>query len=978
MATTTPQLNLPGVRERVLDVLRGLLEELGSHGAVAELSVHSNLDRDLGLGSLERVELLTRLEAAFEVRLPDTVAAEASSPEELIAAIVAAPGIPPGPQEELSALRSSPTAEARASEAADTIVEKAETLVEAIRYRGMHDAQRAHLLITEDSQHGEHQYTLTFGELYAAAQRCAEELARRGVPAGGRVSLMLPTSRQFFVCFAGILLAGAVPVPIYPPFRADRIEEYAERQAAILNNAGVCLLLTFRRAEAVAKLLKPRVKSLLGVVDAEKLLEAAEKAPAAAPGALPAFISGSRVRKGSDIALLQYTSGSTGDPKGVTLTHSNLLANMRVIAKAVEIGPDSVGISWLPLYHDMGLIGAWLTLLLHGVPLVVMSPLAFLTRPERWLQAMSKHKGTITAAPNFAYELCVRKIPDKAMEGVDLSSMRVVMNGAEPVNPETLERFATRFEKYGFRRRAMLPVYGLAEASLGVTFPPVDRGPRVERVQREAFTSQGQAIPAAAGDETAIAFVSVGKTFPGHEVRIVDAHGNEVPERTEGFLWFRGPSATNGYFENPEATAKLLPQGPTAADGGYPWLNSGDRAFRADGEIFITGRVKDIIIKGGRNLYPHEVEELAARAEGIRKGCVVAFGLKDANTGTEKLVIVAESREQDTAKRGAIVAAMNDEVTRGLGLPPDRVELIPSGSIPKTSSGKLRRDETKQLYLAGTLSAGRPPAWVQIARLGTGTFLREAVEAVGRGIRKVFEKIYGVYFIVVFFLWIVPSWLIVRQIKDEKAAGRFTSRALQVLFALAGIRLKVLGKEHMDTPGAKVYASNHASYFDVLPVMMGMGVTYRFVAKGEVNQMPFIGTFLNQMGHLSFNRHDAGARLKQVDEIEECLRRGDSVFVFPEGTFTPEDGVRPFQLGAFRGAVATGAPVIPVSLKGTRRFLRDGTVLPRPTVVTITLSAPIYPAREFPASDPLHLQEIVRLRDLAREAIAKYSGEPML
>ncbi len=977
MATTSPQLDLPDVRERVLDVLRGLLEELGSHGAVAELSIHSNLDRDLGLGSLERVELLTRLETAFEVRLPDTLAAEASTPEELIAAIVAAPGAPVN-DEEISGLRASGAARAAARGAAESIVEKAETLVEAIRFRGVHDAQRTHLLITEDDERGEHHYTLTFGELYAAAQKCAEELARRGVPAGGRVSLMLPTSRQFFICFAGILLAGAVPVPIYPPFRADRIEEYAGRQAAILNNAGVCLLLTFRRAEAVAKLLKPRVKSLLGVVDADKLLEAAEKVPPPAPGALPAFISGSRVRKGSDIALLQYTSGSTGDPKGVTLTNANLLANMRVIAKGVELGPDSVGISWLPLYHDMGLIGAWLTLLLHGVPLAVMSPLAFLTRPERWLQAMSKHRGTITAAPNFAYELCVRKVSDKAMEGVDLSSMRVVMNGAEPVNPETLERFANRFAKYGFRREAMFPVYGLAEASLGVTFPPLNREPRVERVQREAFTAQGRAVPAAANDESAIAFVSVGKAFPGHELKIVDEQGNEVAERTEGFLWFRGPSSTSGYFENPEATAKLMPQGPVGPDGGYPWLNSGDRAFEADGEIFITGRVKDIIIKGGRNLYPHEVEELASRAEGIRKGCVVAFGLKDSHNGTEKLVIVAESREQDVARRAAIVAAINDEVSRGLGLPPDRVELIPPGSIPKTSSGKLRRDGTKQLYAAGTLSAGRPPAWVQIAKLGTGTLVREAAQTVGRGIRKVLEKIYGVYFIVVFLLWIVPSWLIVRQIKDEKAAGRFTSRALHVLFALAGIRLKVVGKEYMETPGAKVYASNHASYFDVLPVMMGLGVTYRFVAKGEVNQMPFIGTFLNQMGHLSFNRHDTGARLKQVDEIEECLRRGDSVYVFPEGTFTPEDGVRPFQLGAFRGAVATGAPVIPVSLKGTRRFLRDGTILPRPTVVTITLSAPIYPAREFPANDPNHLQEIVRLRDLAREAIAKYAGEPVL
>ncbi len=977
MATTSPQLDLPDVRERVLVVLRGLLEELGSHGAVAELSINSNLDRDLGLGSLERVELLTRLESAFEVRLPDTLAAEASTPEELIAAIVAAPGTPVS-DEEISGLRASGMARTAAREAAESIAEKAETLPEMIRYRGVHDAQRAHLLITEDDERGEHHYTLTFGELYSAAQKCAEELARRGVPAGGRVSLMLPTSRQFFISFAGILLAGAVPVPIYPPFRADRIEEYAERQAAILNNAGVCLLLTFRRAEAVAKLLKPRVKSLLGVVDAEKLMEAAEKAPPPAPGALPAFISGSRVRKGNDLALLQYTSGSTGDPKGVMLTNANLLANMRVIAKGAEMGPESVGISWLPLYHDMGLIGAWLTLLLHGVPLVVMSPLAFLTRPERWLQAISKHRGTITAAPNFAYELCVRKISDKAMEGVDLSSMLVMMNGAEPVNPETLERFAQRFGKYGFRKEAMLPVYGLAEASLGVTFPPLGRGPRVERVEREAFTAQGRAAPAAAGDESAIAFVSVGKSFPGHEVKIVDEQGNGVAERTEGYLWFRGPSATSGYFENEEATAQLMPQGPVGPDGGYPWLNSGDRAFQVDSEIFITGRVKDIIIKGGRNLYPHEVEELASRAEGIRKGCVVAFGLKDKGSGTEKLVIVAESREQDAGRRAAIVAAINDEVSRGLGLPPDRVELIPAGSIPKTSSGKLRRDGTKQLYAAGTLTAGRPPAWVQIAKLGTGTFLREAAQGVGRGIRNVLEKIYGVYFIVVFLLWIVPSWLIVRQIKDEKAAGRFTSRALHVLFALAGIRLKVVGKEYMETPGAKVYASNHTSYFDVLPVMMGLGVTYRFVAKGEVNQMPFIGTFLNQMGHLSFNRHDTGARLKQVDEIEECLRQGDSVFVFPEGTFTPEDGVRPFQLGAFRGAVATGAPVIPVSLKGTRRFLRDRTILPRPTSVTITLSAPIYPGRELPASDPNHLQEIVRLRDAAREAIGKYAGEPVL
>jgi 1-acyl-sn-glycerol-3-phosphate acyltransferase len=324
-----------------------------------------------------------------------------------------------------------------------------------------------------------------------------------------------------------------------------------------------------------------------------------------------------------------------------------------------------------------------------------------------------------------------------------------------------------------------------------------------------------------------------------------------------------------------------------------------------------------------------------------------------------------------------VVSAINDEVTRGLGLPPDRVELIRPGSIPKTSSGKLRRDETKQLYLAGTLSAAKPPAWVQIARLGTGSLIKNAWSAVIGGIRTALEKVYGVYFLIVFILWIIPACAIVRLYKDHRAAGRYTSAALKLLFGLTGIRVKVVGKEYMNAPGAKVYASNHASYFDVMPLMMGLGVPYRFVAKGEVNDMIFIGTFLNQMGHLSFNRHDANSRLRQVDEIEEFLKQGDSVFVFPEGTFTPEDGVRPFQLGAFRSAVVTGAPVIPVSLAGTRKFLRDRTVLPRPTHVTITLSPPIYPER-IANGDPSQLQEIVRLRDETREAISRYSGEPLL
>jgi fatty-acyl-CoA synthase len=972
------QLDRTAVRARVLEIVRGLLEELGSQGALPMLSPASHLDRDLGLGSLERVELLARLESAFGVRLPDRAAAEASTPEDLIQVILGAPLADARAENLPSALRASATAQTLHRDAEHAGVFVAETLIDVLRYRAAHDAERAHLLITEDTEGQERSLTLTFGELNAAAQRCAAEFARRGVPAGGRVALMLPTSRAFFVSYAGILLAGAIPVPIYPPFRADRIEEYASRQSAILNNAEVCLLLTFRRAETVAKLLKPRVRSLASVADAEKLIEAADKASLPAPGIKPVHLSGSRARKASDIALLQYTSGSTGDPKGVVLTHANLLANMRAVGEAVQLVPGDVGISWLPLYHDMGLIGAWLTLLLYGVPLAVMSPLAFLTRPERWLQAIHKHHGTITAAPNFAYELCVRKIAEKDIEGVDLSSWRAALNGAEPVNPETLERFASRFAKYGFRREAQLPVYGLAEASLAVTVPPLNRGPLIDRVDRETFTAEGRAIPASLDDSTVIAFVSSGKPIPRHEVRLVNAKGEEVPERTEGFLWFRGPSATSGYYRNERATEELFSLSATPGDG---WVNSGDRAYRAEGEIYVTGRVKDIIIKGGRNLYPHEVEELAARAEGIRKGCIVAFGLKDEATGTEKLVVVAESRESDPAKRAAIAAAVTEQVSRGLGLPPDRVEIVPPGSIPKTSSGKLRREETRQLYLSGTLSTAIRPAWMQIARLGAASAARSIGRTITSSVRRGLEILYGVYFGVIFFIWIVPTWLLVQLIKDEKAAGRFTSAALKVLFALAGCRVRVAGKEYMETPGAKIYAANHTSYFDVLPLMLGLGVPYRFVAKMEVAGMPFIGTFLKQMGHLQFDRTDGNSRLRQAEQMEHLLRQGDSVFVFPEGTFAEEDGIRPFQLGAFKAAVATGAPIIPVSLAGTRRFLRDGTYLPRPTSVTLTLSPPILPRTASAAmhgGESSEWHELIRLRDATREAIARYAGEPIL
>jgi len=966
MASPVRQFDAVEDRERLLEIVRALVSELGHQAALGSIGPAAHLDRELGLGSLERVELLTRLERAFGAHLEDRVLAEAETVQDLISALTKSAATSSGTSDMASTAASTPRKEIARNAAPSPSHEiaegfpAAESFQEVLRLRGRADASRKHLIFFEEE--GE-SAALTFGELLEGAERVAADLAKRGIGHGDRVALMLPTSRDFFLVFAGALLAGATPAPIYPPFRADRIAEYAERQAAILANAGVRLLITFREAASVANMLKPRVPSLESVATADAVIASRYPSP----------LGTELHSRAEDLALLQYTSGSTGDPKGVMLTHANLLANVRAIGEALGLRGDDVGVSWLPLYHDMGLIGAWLMPLYFGLPVVVFSPLGFLTRPARWLRAFDRYRGTISAAPNFAYELAAAKISDEDLQQMDLGSWRAALNGAEPVLPATLDRFAERFAPCGFRREAFLPVYGLAESSLAVTIPPVGRGPRVDRLERAVFAQEGRAVPAPPSahepgvseeDAGVISFVSVGPPVPGHEVRIANDRGEDAGERVEGQLWFRGPSATRGYYRNEAATATLFPQGESAG-----WINSGDRAYRAGGEIYITGRVKDIIIHAGHNLYPHEIEDGVARVPGVRKGCVAAFGAMNATSGTERLVIVAETREREASSRARLAQAITAQVTSMIGLPPDVVEVVAPNAIPKTSSGKLRRDETRRQFLSGKLGSGAPPAWVQIARLA-------AASSAGRiraALRRTIQVAYGCYALALLAAVLLPAWFFVLVSPSRKAAARVTTAALRIYMKLAGWSVRVDGREQLRENVPRMFVANHASYADVLVLMAALGTDYHFVAKGEVGSMPFFRTFLNKLGHFAFKREDPAERLRQAREIEQAMRDGESVFIFPEGTFTAQAGVRDFHLGAFQAAVAAGRPIVPVALAGTRRALRDATVLPRRGRITITICPAI-----LPQSGASNWQEIVRVRDAAREIIARYAGEPLL
>ncbi|MGA8451398.1 MAG: AMP-binding protein [Candidatus Acidiferrales bacterium] len=971
----------PAVQRQAMASVRQLLVELGSARGIEEFTARgaqAHLERELGLGSLERVELMLRLGDACGVRLPDSVVAEADTVQDLIDAILREESRAAGNGASASASVAAAAAPSAASPATRPDIEQqirsAETLTEILRLRGRAEPNRVHIQIYEED---EQLRTITFGELYERASAVAVDLRERGLEPGQTVAIMLPTCAGFFFTFAGILFAGGIPVPIYPPFRADRIAEYATRQSNILRNAEARFLVTWRQAENLAKLLQPRVPTLREVLNVRNLnatgaagsATRGAKAPEEATKQWRAVEHLSHHARGSEIAFLQYTSGSTGDPKGVVLTHANLLANIHSIISGLHVQASDVCVSWLPLYHDMGLIGAWFVPIFTGVRLVVMSPLAFLSRPERWLRAIQRHRATISPAPNFAYELCVRKIADKDLQGLDLSSWRSAINGAEPVRAETLERFATRFAPYGFRRDALSPVYGLAEGSLAVSVPQMSAGYKVDRIDRAQFESEGRAVPvtAAGGDAAVLEVVNAGKPLPSVEVRIADADGRELGERRQGRLWFRGPAATSGYYRNEAATRELMRQ--------ENWLDSGDLAYAADGDLYITGRAKDMIIKAGRNIYPHEVEEIAGRVTGVRTGCVVAFGAPDERTGTERLVVAAELRDAGSAKR--IEGEIASVVTAAMGMPPDVIALLPPQSIPKTSSGKLRRSETRRLFLEGKLGRKQQAPWLQIAKLAAQGALPRVSQSLQQAARNSYQFLYGVCALTAFSAVLIPLWAVVGCTRDRKRAARFARTGARMMLAAARVPVEVEGGEILAErakTGPWIFAPNHSSYLDILVILGFLPPEVRFVSKGEIREMPFISTIAKRSGQFAFNRADPHARIRQAEEVNAALKNGESVVIFPEGTFTPMAGIRPFQLGAFKAAADTQCPICPVSVRGARQVLRDKTTLPRPGRVIVTFSLPIMP--DPAAGNDWH--EIVRLRDATREAIARNSGESLI
>ncbi|MFP2926241.1 fatty acyl-AMP ligase, partial [Pyxidicoccus sp. 3LG] len=412
------------------------------------------------------------------------------------------------------------------------------------------------------------------------------------------------------------------------------------------------------------------------------------------------------------MAFLQYTSGSTGSPRGVVLTHANLLHNSHAIQRCFEHDSNSVGVIWLPPYHDMGLIGGILQPLHVGFPVVLMSPLDFLARPMRWLQAVSRYRATTSGGPNFAYELCVRKATPELVSQLDLSSWSLAFNGAEPLHPATLQRFRETFAPCGFRPEAVYPCYGLAEATLIASGGRKAALPLQHSVRKDALEAN-EAVPVSSTDAGALTLVGCGTRLPDQELLIVEPQGRlPLPEGRVGEVWLRGPSIARGYWNRPEETEATFHARRADDPAAGPYLRTGDLGFLRDGELFITGRLKDLIIVRGRNHYPHDLERTAVACHAaLRPGCSAAFGVEA--TGGEQLVLVQEVDTRKAFDAAALTEAIREAVAAEHGVVLHAVVLIEPGSLPKTSSGKVQRRATRAAWLEGQLqvvsSDVRPP-----------------------------------------------------------------------------------------------------------------------------------------------------------------------------------------------------------------------------------------------------------------------------
>ncbi|MBC6447485.1 fatty acyl-AMP ligase [Actinokineospora xionganensis] len=518
-----------------------------------------------------------------------------------------------------------------------------------------------------------------YDAVFDLAARSAAILAEHGVGPGDRILICLPAGWPFAAAFFGAQVCGAAPASVALPTTFGATAGFDGQLKELVGYLRPAAIVTTAAMIEAAGELADTV-----LIDGDALVA---RAAAAQVAPHPVHLPGP-----GDLAFIQLTSGSTGAPKGVMVSHGNLITHLEQLALATGWSAEDVSVSWLPLYHDMGLVAGLMLPIYTGGGGVVMPPTRFLRAPAEWLHLMSHFRGTTAAAPNFAYGYLADRVKDEHLKGVDLSSWRMVFCGAEPINPATIARFTDRFTKWGLRPNVVVPCYGMAEAVLGITMTPPAEPMRYDTIDRQAAVADARVVDVEADSPHALRVVDCGAPVVGTDLRIVDDQGTELGEGRIGHIQFRGPSRTVGYFDLPRATAEAL--------DGPGWWKTGDVGYLRDGSLRITGRAKDLVIIRGANYFPSDFEQAAETVHGVRLGGVVAVGYLAEDGDSEELHLVVET-ELEAEHHDTLRASIRSAVSARTGVPPIAIHMVPRRSIPKTTSGKVQRSLTRGRFVDG-------------------------------------------------------------------------------------------------------------------------------------------------------------------------------------------------------------------------------------------------------------------------------------
>lgn len=527
---------------------------------------------------------------------------------------------------------------------------------------------------------GQEDKSLSYQVLVDGAYRYARTYAREGLQPGEVVVLILQHGEDLIYAFWGAILYGAIPAIM--PFLTEKLspERYRADLSALISITRPAAIVTYPEFEAeVRSALNPDA-SVRAVIATSRI----------EPAARPDFdwLPGLK-QSPAEIVLLQHSSGTTGLQKGVALSHQAVLNQLDAYSKSLRLTSDDIIVSWLPLYHDMGLIAGFLMPVLSGIPLVLLSPFDWVRAPYRLFQAVSRYKGTLSWLPNFSYNFCAQKVRDRDLEGVDLSSWRAITNCSEPVKWDSHQAFYERFRAYGLRETALQCSYAMAENVFGVTQTDLGTLPVTDEIDREAYIMERKALPPRAGYPI-LRMMSSGKPLSNTRVRVLDEKGHVLPDRVIGELSLQSDCMLTGYYNRPDATEKAFRAG---------WYLTGDYGYTLNGEVFVAGRKKDMIIVGGKNVYPQDLESLAYEVPGIHAGRAVAFGIDDEKAGTEEVVVVAEVDTDDPAEREKIADALRRHITKNSAVTLRYAHLVGNKWIVKTSSGKTARSANREKFL---------------------------------------------------------------------------------------------------------------------------------------------------------------------------------------------------------------------------------------------------------------------------------------